>query len=191
MVRDAEGRIATGITLRDPKGDLEATRQLAGHAASILAGLGASHSLAETIRPRVATRVNALLASKHGLPLGHALELANILQQAEMGRDSERCARRALKILKDRSPRGHDASGPVARALLAGALAQQKRWWEILKFEPEGNLIVVSPHARALENMRALALMELGRLTESEETLRRVLDADASNATALVLQRRL
>jgi tetratricopeptide (TPR) repeat protein len=154
--------------------------------AGVAAGLGASHALAKANRPKLRARLEDVLNDEHGVALGHALELANLLQLAAMPDECERFARKALTILDNRSPRGHDAFSPVARALLAGALAQQGRWPDILAFEPDRNLIVLSPHARFVENMRALALMESDRLVEAEEALRRLLQVDASNAAALV-----
>ena len=154
---------------------------------TVAAGLGPSHALAAEIRAQLRTQLNALLADKHGVALGHALELANILQLAEMPRDSARFARRALEIVGDRVPKG--AGNPfeaLARSLLAGALAQQKLWPELLAFEPERNAIVLSPQARFVENMRALALMETGKLGEAEAALRKVIEVDASNSVALI-----
>jgi tetratricopeptide (TPR) repeat protein len=154
--------------------------------AAVAAGLGSAHPLTETIRPVLRRQLNALLADEHGVALGHALELAHLLQQAGMPRDSERLVRRALEILETYRPGGHDAYSDLTRSLLAGALAQQDRWPEILAFEPDRNAIVLSPHARFVENMRALALMESGKLGEAEEVLQRVLTVDATNGTALV-----
>jgi len=154
--------------------------------AGVAAGLGNSHPLAEAIRPKLRARLEDVLSDEHGVALGHALELANLLQLAAMPEECERFAREALTILDNRSPRGHDAFSPVARALLAGALAQQRRWPDILAFEPDRNLIVLSPHARFVENMRGLALMESDRLLEAEDALRRLLQIDPSNAAALV-----
>jgi nucleoside phosphorylase len=154
--------------------------------ASLAAGLDASHPLAETIRPKLRSLVNALLAAEGGLALGHALELANVLQQARVPRDSERLARRALQIL-EKLPRGaRDNYTLVAQALLAGALAQQELWADILPFEMDRNAIVLSTHARFVENMRALGLMEAGRFTEAGEILKRVLEVDSTNNVALV-----
>lgn len=154
--------------------------------AGLAAGVGASHPLAGAIRPKLRARLEAVISDEHGVALGEALELANLLQLAELPAECERFAREALTIVDNRSPRGHNAFGPVAKALLASALAQQGRWADILAFEPDANLIVLSPHARFVENMRALALMESGRLTEAEETLRGVLKIETSNAVALV-----
>lgn len=154
--------------------------------ASVAAGLRASPALAETVRPRLRTLINALLADSHGLALGHALELANILQQASMPRDSERLARRALQIVDGYRSHARDPYGGIGRSLLAGALAQQELWPELLAFEAEGDLIVLSPHARFVENMRALALIESARFGEAEAILRRMLEVDATNKVALV-----
>jgi adenosylhomocysteine nucleosidase len=154
--------------------------------AGILAGLGPSHPLAGTIRPKLAARIEALLAEENGVALGHALELANLLRQADMPHESEQLARRALDVVGG-LPRGvHDTYTPVARAQLAGALAQQSLWPELLTFEPQGNLIVVSPQSRFIENMRALALMESGKPGDAEGILRRILEAEPTNAVALV-----
>ena len=46
--------------------------------------------------------------------------------------------------------------------------------------------MVLSPHARFVENMRALALIASDRLDEAAEVLRRVLEVDAANSVALV-----
>lgn len=154
--------------------------------AGISAGLGEAHPLNQRVRPKLVEVLDALLADARGIALGHALELANLLQSASMPRECEHFARRALTILDERSPRGHDAYGPVARALLAGALAQQRRWSDLLAFEPDRNLMVLSPHARSVENMRAVALMETGCLAEAEQALQRLLQIDASNGPALV-----
>jgi tetratricopeptide (TPR) repeat protein len=153
--------------------------------AGVLAGLGSRHPLAATIRPKLAAQIEALLTGEGGIALGHALELANLLRQADMPQDAERLARRALQILGD-LPRGaSDTFTPVARVQLAGALAQQGLWQELLTFEPQGNLMVVSPQARFLENMRALALMETGSLSQAEEALAGVLKTEPANAVAL------
>jgi nucleoside phosphorylase len=155
--------------------------------ANLAAGLGASHPLTEAIRPSLRNLVNALLAAEDGLALGHALELANVLQQAGLSRDSERLARRASQILEERLPRGApDPYTPLARALLAGALAQQELWPDILSLEVDRNAIALSPHARFIANMRAVALMKAGRLAEAEDVMRRVLAVDATNSVALV-----
>ncbi len=154
--------------------------------AYVAAGLGGAHPFAEAIRPKLRTLINALLGDPHGVALGHALELASVLQQAGMARDSERLTTRALEIIEDRLPRQAGNFRPIARALLAGALAQQKLWPELLAFEPEGQFIVVSPQARFVENMRALALLESGRPVEAEEVLRWVLEAEPANHVALV-----
>ena len=154
--------------------------------AAVAAGLGAGHPLAETIRPQLRRQLNALLADEHGVALGHALELAHLLQQAGMPRDSERLVRRAMEILETYRPGGHHGYSDLTRALLAGALAQQDLWPEILAFEADHNAIVLSPHARFVENMRALALMESGKLGQAEEVLQRVLRVDPSNGAALV-----
>ena len=154
---------------------------------AVAAGLGPSHRLAAEIRAQLRQQLNALLADEHGVAIGHALELAHILQLAEMPRDSERFARRAMEIVSDRLPKG--AGNPfeaLARQLLAGALAQQKLWPELLAFEPERNAIILSPQARFVENMRALALMETGKLGEAEAALRTIIEVDASNSGALV-----
>jgi adenosylhomocysteine nucleosidase len=152
--------------------------------AGVVAGLGTSHPLANMIRPRLREGLNALLADEHGVALGHLLELANVLQQADMPRDCERFARRALEIIEE-EPRAHDYR-TLARALLAGSLAQQELWPELLALEQNRNEIVLSPHARFIENMRALALLESGKWTEAEEVLARVLGAEPSNSAALV-----
>jgi nucleoside phosphorylase/tetratricopeptide (TPR) repeat protein len=162
----------------------------AKHEAHILgyvaAGLGPEHPLSRSVQPKLRTLINELLADPSGIALGHALELANVLQPAGMPRDSERLATRALQILENRSPHGHDPYSLVARALLAGALAQQELWPEILTFEPERNAIVLSAHARFVENIRALALLETGRPGEAEHVIRRVLEVEPANRVALV-----
>ena len=153
--------------------------------AGVLAGLGPRHPLAGTIRPKLRAQIEALLAEEDGIALGHALELANFLRQADMPHDAERLARRALQILRELPKGPSDTFTPVARVQLAGALAQQGLWRELVTFEPQGNLMVVSPQARFIENMRALALMETGSLSEAEEALRAVLKTEAANAVAL------
>jgi nucleoside phosphorylase/tetratricopeptide (TPR) repeat protein len=183
---EAVGLLFARIADRPPW--LEAFLRNESHAhilASLVVGLGASHPLAETIRPKLHAALNALLADDHGVALGHALEVANILQRADMPRDAERFARRALEIVEE-VPGARASYGTVARALLAGALAQQEMWPELLAFEQDRNAIVLSPHARFIENMRALALMECGRLTDAHDVLERVLAVDANDKAALV-----
>jgi nucleoside phosphorylase len=154
--------------------------------ASIAAGLDASHPLAKAIRPKLRGLVNALLAPEQAAAFGYTLELAHLFEQAGIPRDSERLARRALQILEQLPQGVRDTYRPVAWAQLAGALAQQQLWPEVLPFEPQGDLVVVSPQARFIENMRALALMEAGRHGEAEAVLHHVLAADPGNTVALV-----
>ena len=176
---------------RDPGGGQRLHAFLSSeHPAHILAyvaaGLGGAHPLAKVIQPKLRPLINALLADPHGIALGHALELANVLQQAGMPRDSERLARRALEVIDRFGPHGREPYRPVARALLAGALAQQQLWPEVLALPRETEAMVLSPHARFVENMRALALIASDRLDEAAEVLRRVLEVDAANSVALV-----
>jgi nucleoside phosphorylase/tetratricopeptide (TPR) repeat protein len=152
----------------------------------VAAGLGGSHPFAETIQPILRGLVNKLLSADEGVAIGEALELANVLQQAGIPRDAERLARLALENARSISQRGHDPYSPVGRALLAGSLAQQGLWAEVLLFEPEGNAMVLSTHARFVENMRALALLESERFAEASEVLDRVLKVDPENPAALV-----
>ncbi len=154
--------------------------------AYVAAGLRGSHPFAEAVHPKLRGLVNQLLSVERGVALGEALELANVLQQAGLPRDSERLARRALETASRVRQRGHDPYTPVAHALLAGALAQQQLWAELLLFEPEGNAIVLSPHARFVENMRALALIESEKLAEASEVLERVLQVEPANSAALI-----
>ena len=126
-----------------------------------------------------------MLGGEDGVALGHTLELANFLQMAQMPQEAERFARKALSIVDVHLPHQNDAFSPVARSLLAGALAQQKRWADILTFEPDRKQLVLSPHARFVENMRALALMESGKLAEAEEMLLGILKVEEGNAVAL------
>lgn len=153
--------------------------------AYVASGLGGSHPFAEAIRPPLRSRINDLLADPHGIALGHCLELSSALQQAGMPRDSERLARRALEII-DEHPRIRGPFEIAARAQLAGALAQQELWPEVLAFEPQGNTMVVSPPAQFIENMRALALLDAKRFTDAEGVMRGVLAANSANNVALV-----
>jgi tetratricopeptide (TPR) repeat protein len=154
--------------------------------ASIAAGLDPAHPIAETIRPKLRRLVNELLASSDGVALGHTMELAKLLEQAGIPRDAERLARRALQILEQLPQGARSHFTLAAEAQLAGALAQQDLWPEVLAIEAPGNLVVTSPQARFIENMRALALMEAGRYGEAEVLLQKVLEAEPSNAVALV-----
>ena len=153
----------------------------------VVSGLGPEHPLSRGVQSKLRTLTNELLADPNGIALGHALELANVLQPAGMPRDSERLATRALEILENRSatrPRPLQCCGlePCLRARSSSRNSGQK----ILAFEPEGNTIVLSPHARFIENMRVLGLLETGKPAEAEQVLRRVLEAEPGNRVALV-----
>jgi Holliday junction resolvase-like predicted endonuclease len=182
----AIGRLFARVTADAPWIDTFLRNQSEPHVlAGVLAGLGPGHPFAATLRPRLGAQIETLLAGDGGIELGQALELANLMRQADIPHDAERLARHALQILGN-LPRGaSDTFTPVARMQLAGALAQQGLWQELLTFEPQGNLMVVSPQARFMENMRALALMETGSLAEAEEALHGVLKTEAANAVAL------
>ena len=152
----------------------------------MLAGLGAEHPLYKKFSPQLLALLDALIGPDHGIALGHAMELANILQLAGMPEQSERFARYALAILEERPNRGaRDQFSLTAQALLAVALARQEKWSELLGFEPDRNAIVLSPHARIVENMRAVALINSDRSQEAEDALKRLLNVEPGNGMAL------
>lgn len=151
-----------------------------------LAGLGSEHALYIKFRPQLLALLDALIGPDHGIALGHAMELAHILQQAAMPEHSERFARYALTILEERRNRvTRDQFSLTAQALLAVALAQQEKWSELLDFESDRNAIVLSPHARIVENMRAVALLSTGKPQEAQDALKRLLDVEPGNGMAL------
>ena len=151
----------------------------------LLAGLGSGHALYKKFCPQLLALLDALIGPDHGIVLGHALELANLLQLAAMPVQSERFARYALQILEERKQGGLDQFSRVAQAQLAVALAQQEKWSELLAFEPDRNAMVLSPPARTVENMRAVALINSDRAQEAEDALKQLLNVEPTNAMAL------
>ena len=142
-------------------------------------GIG-DNELATSITPVLRQSLNDVLSN--GLALGHALELANVLHQARHGRDAERFARRVLDIIGRLPPHQRHAYSDAAFAILAGSLAQQELWAELVSF---GVDIHGEPQKQFVANMTALGLMNTGRLSEAKVILDRILASSPSNAMAL------
>jgi nucleoside phosphorylase len=150
----------------------------------VVAGLGTEHPLSKKFRPNLLALLDGLLGPDRGVALGHAMELANILQLAGIPEQSERFARYALAVVESLQ-RGGDQFRSVVDALLAVALVQQEKWADLLSFAPDQNSMVLSPHARLVENMRAVALLGTGNPQAAAEVLERMVKIEPQNTMAL------
>lgn len=151
--------------------------------AYVFLGLGDQNGLAGQLQPKLRELLNGLLMSTTGLALGHALELASVLHQAGLAREAERFARRTLEIVEYLRPHERQPYSDVAYAILAGALAQQQQWAEILALKPN---IQDLASTLFISNMRAVAMMELRQFAEARNLLDEVLSKAPTDRTALV-----
>ena len=149
--------------------------------AYVVLGLADSELVAR-VRPKLRAELNDLLAQPTGIALGHALELANVLHQARFARDAERFARRVLEIVEHLRAHDRIAYVDAAFAILAGALAQQELWPELVSFSAD---IHGQAQRQFVTNMRVVALMRTGKIAEAKEQLDVLLAASPHNAMAL------
>lgn len=152
--------------------------------AQTLVGLGSETKLRAIVEPRLRERLKQLLAEDGRVALGQALDLAQLLHKAALGRDAERFARRVLQITESMPPSAHATPyADAAYAILAGALAQQRMWEDVVEFDAA---VEGAPQRLFIANMRALALMELKRMEEAAMTLSSVLEKEPTNPVALI-----
>jgi nucleoside phosphorylase len=146
-------------------------------------GLGPTSPLVPEVRRLLRDSLNVLLHDEGGVALGHALELASTLHQAGMGRDAERFARRVVLVAERLQPHARQPYADAGNAILAGALAQQELWPELLALDAD---VQGRPQALFVKNMRVLALIETKDLDGAGLLLDEILQEDPTNRVALV-----
>lgn len=149
----------------------------------VLIGVAGQPALSETLRDHVRDLASHLLERREGVALGHALELASVLQQAGLGVEAERYARRVFAIGERFQPHERQPYEDSAYAILAGALAQRGLWEEVLEIpEKRGH----TPTVLFMLNIRAVAIMETRRrLADAKLLLDTVLSVQPDNPMAL------
>ncbi|MBI5536026.1 MAG: 5'-methylthioadenosine/S-adenosylhomocysteine nucleosidase [Deltaproteobacteria bacterium] len=142
-----------------------------------------SEPLTRLLDPVLRNRLNAELSAARGIALGHALELASILHQAELPRESERFARKTIEICCGLESHHRQNYLDAAYAILAGALAQQEMWAELVELDPR---IDGRTQALFVRSVKAVALMELGKLDDARVALSHILEEEPHHHGALI-----